>query len=126
MIKLFPCMLLLLVNGCFPLTSNSLKKINVNDTEEHVSKVLGKPFSKKAYYNKVYLVYYVHDDLFSVFFNFKKFPFVGFSPLLRTGDEYWIAIEDGKVVSFGTAKNFGNNIPKALNNKGAAFTWEID
>lgn len=126
MIKIFCCVLLILLSGCFPLTSNSLKKINVDYTEDQVVKVLGKPFSKKAYYNKVYLVYYIHDDLFSIFFNIKRFPFVGFSPFLRTGDEYWIIMENDRVVSFGTAKNFGSNIPKALNNKGSVFTWEID
>lgn len=126
MIKLFSCILLILLSGCFPLTSNSLKKLNVNDNEEQVIKVLGKPFSKKAYYNKVYWVYYVHDDLFSVFFNIKRFPFIGFSPLLRTGDEYWIIMEDGRVVSFGTAKNFKNSIPRALTNNGTVVDLEVN
>lgn len=123
--KIF-CILFILLSGCFPLTSNSLKKINVNNTEKQVVEVLGKPFSKKAYYNKTYLVYYIHDDLFSIFFNLKRFPFVGFSPLLRTGDEYWVIMEDGKVVSFGSASNFKNSIPRALTNNGSVVDLEVN
>lgn len=122
MIKRAIFIIFLFLSGCFPLTSNSLKKLSVNDTEEQVIKTLGKPFSKKVYYNKVFLIYYIHDDFFSIFFNLKKFPFIGFYPLLRTGDEYWIIMEDNKLVSFGSAKNFGNNIPRALNDKGATLT----
>ena len=112
--KVFCIIMFILLSACFPLTSNSVKSINVNDTKEKVIDKLGKPFSKKAYYNKEYLVYYIHDDFFSLFINLKKFPFIGFSPFLRTGEEYWIIVEGNKVVSFGNATNFGNNIPRAL------------
>lgn len=126
MIKLFLCVVLITLVSCFPLTSNSLKKLNVNDSEKDVVKVLGKPFSKKAYYNKVYWVYYVHDDFFSIFFNFSRFPFVGFSPFLRTGDEYWVIMEDGRVVSFGSAKNFKGSIPRALTSNSAVVDLEAN
>lgn len=114
----FLLLLCLGLSSCFPLTSNSFKKIKVDDTEERVIKVLGRPTSKRAYYSKEYMIYYVHDDFFSIFFNMKQFPFVGFYPLLRTGQEYWVILEGGKVVAFGLAKNFGNNIPRALNSNG--------
>ncbi len=114
-------LLILVLNACTPVTSNSLKKINTNDTEEQVKKILGNPYSKKAYYNKTYLVYYVYDDFFSIFVNLKKFPFFGFPPLLRTGDEYWIILEDNRVVAFGLSKNFGNNIPRALSTRGGTL-----
>lgn len=110
--------LFFVLSSCFPVTSNSLKKININNTEEEVIRILGKPFSKKAYYTKEYLVYYVHDSFFDVFFNKDQFPFIGFYPILRTGSEYWIIMDNGKVVAFGLSKNFGNSLPKALNNKG--------
>lgn len=115
---------ILFLNSCFPLTANSLKRINVNNTEEQVVKVLGKPYSKKAYYNKEYFVYYIHDDFFSIFFNMKKFPFVGFYPFLRTGEEYWVIIEDGRVVSFGSSSNYKNSIPRALNSNGITIDLE--
>ena len=55
--KVFCIIMFILLSACFPLTSNSVKSINVNDTKEKVIDKLGKPFSKKAYYNKEYLVY---------------------------------------------------------------------
>lgn len=114
-------LLTVFITACSPLTSNAFKKINVNDTQEEVERVLGKPFSKRAYYNKTFLVYYVYEDFFGIFINQKKVPFVGFPPLLRTGDEYWVILENGKVVAFGLSKNFGNSIPKALSDKDATL-----
>lgn len=113
--------LFLLLTACFPLTENGLKKIDVQDTKEQVVDKIGNPYSKKAFYNKEYMIYYVYDDIFDLFINQTKFPFVGFYPFLRTGKEYWIILEDNKVVAFGLAKNFGNNIPKALNAKGGTL-----
>lgn len=113
----FYLFLTLSVNACFPLTSNSLKHINVNDTEKQVIKILGSPFSKKVYRNKTFLVYYVHDDFFSIFFNIKKFPFVGFFPFLRTGEEYWVILENDKVIAFGSSRNFNNGLYKSFLSK---------
>lgn len=117
----------ILLSSCFPLTSNSLKKIHLNDSEKDVTNVLGKPFSKKAHYSKEQLVYYIHDDFFSIFFNLKKFPFIGFYPLLRTGEEYWIVIEEGKVVSFDSASNYRSmGINKSVKDKSSRIDREED
>ena len=105
------------MSACFPLTSNSLNGIKVGDNRKHVIKVLGKPYTTKAYYSKTFLVYYVHDSLFEIFSNIKKFPYIGFYPFLRTGKEYWVVLEGEEVVSFADADNYKNNIPKALDNK---------
>lgn len=121
MVKFLFFIILILLTSCFPLTSNGLKNIKINDNETEVFKKIGKPFSKKAYYNKTYWVYYVHDDLFSIFSNFRKFPFIGFYPFLRTGEEYWIIIEDNRVVAWGLSKNFGNNLPRALSSSGGTL-----
>lgn len=117
--KLMYTLMFLFLNACFPLTNNSLKKISANDSKEQVIEVLGSPYTKKIYYNKEFLVYYVHDDFFSLFFNSSEFPFVGFYPFLRTGTEYWVILENDKVVSSGTARNYVNNLPKSLSNGGS-------
>jgi outer membrane protein assembly factor BamE (lipoprotein component of BamABCDE complex) len=116
-IRYFYLLSFLFLLACFPLTSNSLNKIRVGDSREHVINVLGKQYTKKAYYSKTYLVYYIHDSFFEIFFNSKEFPFIGFYPLIRTGKEYWVIIDNDKVVSFGNANNYKNNIPKALDSK---------
>ena len=116
-------LLILFLSSCFPLTSNSLNKIEIGDSKEHVVKKLGKQYTQKGYYNKTFLVYYVHDSFFEIFFNAKEFPFIGFYPFLRTGKEYWVVIENNKVVSFGNADNYKNNIPKALDSK---ITFEVE
>ena len=119
MTKFFICLYLVLcLTSCFPVTANGFKKIKYNDTEDEVVKILGAPYTKKNYYNKEYFIYYVHDDVFSLFFSKSRFPFIGFYPFLRTGEEYWVIFENGKVVSFGNSSNFNNSIPRALSNNG--------
>lgn len=116
--KYFFSTFFLLLVACFPLTGNGLKNVNVQDAKKDVIDKIGNPYSKKAFYNKEYMVYYVYDDIFGLFFTKERFPFIGFYPFLRTGTEYWVILEDDKVVAFGSAKNFANNIPRALNTKG--------
>lgn len=126
-VKMFAFLsIFILLTACFPLTSNSFKKINVGDSEKRVVKVLGNPTSKKAYYNKEHFVYYVHQDFFSLFFNIKRFPFIGFYPFLRTGEEYWVIMEDDKVVSFGSSSNYKNSIPRALDSRGLTVDLEAN
>lgn len=120
--KYFFFIFIFLLTGCFPLTYNSIKKISVSDSKKEVQRILGKPYSKKAYYNKDFFVYYIHEDFIDIFFTAKKFPFVGFYPILRTGNEYWIIFEDNKVASFGDAKNYSNSVPRALNNSGISLS----
>jgi len=109
--------LFMLLTACFPLMSNSLNKINVGNSEEDVVMVLGKPFTKKTYRDRTFMVYYVHDSLADIFFSKDKFPYIGFFPLIRTGREYWIITEGNRVVSFGDATNYKNSIPRALNER---------
>ena len=117
--KFLVLILPLLLSACFPLTGYGVKDINISDTKETVIEKIGQPYTKKAFYNKEYMGYYVYDDIFSLFLNIKQFPYVGFYPFLRTGVEYWVILEDNKVVAFGSAKNFNNNIPKSLNANGS-------
>ena len=106
-----------LCTSCLPLTSNGFKNIHVNYSAEQVIDVLGEPATQNEFYSKKYMIYYVHDSVFSLFFNKNVFPFIGFYPLLRTGTEYWVILDYDKVVGFGPAKQFGNNIPKELDAK---------
>lgn len=123
MYKKFSFVILTLLSSCFPLTGNGLKDVNFQDTKEEVIDTIGKPYTKKLFYNKEYMVYYIHDSIFDLLFSTNEFPYIGFYPFLRTGNEYWVILEDNKVVAVGLAKNFGNNIPKALNATGGA--WEV-
>lgn len=116
----------ILLTACFPVTSNGFKKVNVGDSKKQVVKILGRPTSKKAYYSKEHYVYYVHQDFFSLFFNIKRFPFVGFYPFLRTGEEYWVIMEDDKVVSFGSSSNYKNSIPRALDSRSLVVDLEVN
>jgi outer membrane protein assembly factor BamE (lipoprotein component of BamABCDE complex) len=115
---------LLLLSSCFPLTSYSLNKIKVGDSRSKVVKDLGRPSYHMEYYTKEHLVYYVHDDIFSLFYS-SKFPFVGFYPFLRTGDEYWVIIDGGKIVSHARAKDYRGGISRALNGGGDVIEAEV-
>lgn len=119
--KSFSFIICFLLSSCFPLTGNGLKDINFQDSKENVIEKIGKPYSKKLFYNKEYMVYYVHDGVFDLFFSSTEIPYIGFYPFLRTGKEYWIILEDNKVVAVGLAKNFKSNIPKALSTKGVVL-----
>lgn len=107
----------ILVAGCFPTTNVAINKIDVGMTKKQVTKVMGKPYSTNAFYNKDFFVYYVHEDFIDLFIS-KKFPFIGFYPIIRTGTEYWIVLENARVVSYGEARHFKNNVPNALSSKG--------
>lgn len=89
--------------------------------DEAMKTMHAKPVATKAYYNKEFMVYYLHGGFFDYFF-VRKAPFVGFYPLVRTGEEFWIILEDGKIVSFGEAKNYKNSVPGAL--KANIITFE--
>ena len=109
--------------SCSVVTTNSISKVHVTDNRNEVIKKVGIPDIIKGYYNKEILVYYVHSDIFDLFIS-SKFPYIGFYPLLRTGEEYWVILEDGKVASFGSAKNYKTSIPNALKGNNILITNE--
>jgi hypothetical protein len=96
-----------------------LKSIEVGDSKSEVIDKIGKPYYKMEYYTKQHLVYYMYDDLMSLFFTEDKFPYIGFYPLLRTGTEYWVIVEGDKVVSHGRKDAYigSGSITKTLNSK---------
>ncbi|GMO56470.1 MAG: hypothetical protein Ta2D_01430 [Rickettsiales bacterium] len=112
------CFLLFVLCGCFPLTTRGISRVDIGDNKEQVIKKVGSPFYKMEYYTKQHLVYYFYDDFFSLFFA-DKFPYIGFYPLLRTGTEYWIILDNNKVISHGRAKAYqgSGSITRDLNMK---------
>lgn len=110
----------LFCTSCLPLTSNGFKKIKINYSENDVINIIGRPTTKNVFYSKEYMVYYVYDSIFSLFLNRDVFPYVGFYPLLRTGTEYWVILDNNKVVAFGPSKKFNSgSISRALDTKGS-------
>ena len=93
-------MLLFLTTSCFPLTNKGLRELKLNDSKQEVIKVMGKPSSTSIHYNQEYLTYYIHNDFIDLFIT-GKFPFIGFYPFLRTGNKYWVILEDNKLISYG-------------------------
>jgi hypothetical protein len=83
-------------------------------SKQEVEAIFGPSEEKKFYQNREILVYYLHNSLFDMIFS-KNFPFIGFFPLIRTGKEFWIVLENEQVVAMGYADNFGyrlNGIPR--------------
>jgi hypothetical protein len=80
-------------------------------TAKEVVLVMGDgPAEKKSFGGKEVMVYYVYSSIFDLIVNWEKFPYVGFYPLLSTGQEFWIILNDNRVESFGYAKNFSNSL----------------
>ena len=103
-----------LLSGCFPLTNISTNKLYHKQSKDEVLKIMGKPSEKRVYYTKEYYVYYLHRDIYDLFLNKNKFPYVGFYPLLRTGKEFWVIFDNNELVSFGNKDNFKSDLPKAI------------
>ena len=82
-------------------------KLEYGLAKEEVVKIIGSAPSEKKYFgNKEVMVYYLHSSVFDLIFS-NKFPYIGFYPFNITGDEFWIVLKNGIVVSFGYAKNYG-------------------
>jgi hypothetical protein len=92
--------------------TNDIQKFS---PKQDVEAVLGQSEEKKIYQNKEILVYYLHNSLFDMIFS-KNFPFIGFFPLVRTGKEFWVVLEDGRVTAAGYADNFGRRLGEIANN----------
>ena len=106
--------LLFFVCGCFPLTNISTNKLHYKQSKNDVIKIMGNPTEKKIYYTKEYYVYYLHRDIFDLFINTSKFPYLGFYPIMRTGKEFWVIFDNNELVSFGNKENYKNDLPKAI------------
>jgi hypothetical protein len=104
--KLFLPFTFLLSTACAKNFNFMTNDINKLASKQDVEAVLGRSEEKKIYQNKEILVYYLHNSLFDMILS-KNFPFVGFFPLVRTGKEFWIALENERVVAMGYIDNFG-------------------
>jgi hypothetical protein len=102
--KIIIFFLLFFITACFPSTHRGLNQLQLNDSKTTVIKVMGKPSSTSILYDREVMVYYVHEDFADLIFA-KKFPFIGFYPLVRTGKKYWIVLQDNRLVAFGEASD---------------------
>ncbi len=107
-------LLLLLLTSCFPLHTKVSNKLYYNQSSKDVIEKIGQPDFLQRYYSKEIYGYYVHDSIFDLFINTKKFPWIGFYPFLRTGKEFYIILDDNKVVAYGLKSNFSQTIPTLL------------
>ena len=107
-------LLLLLLTSCFPLHTKVSNKLYYNQSSNDVIEKIGQPDFSQRYYSKEIYGYYVHDSIFDLFINTKKFPWIGFYPFLRTGKEFYIILDDNKVVAYGLKSNFSQTIQTLL------------
>lgn len=107
-------LILLNLTACFPTTNYTTKKLYYKQPKEEVLKIMGKPFSKKAFYTKEYYVYYIHNDIFDLIITTSKFPYFGFYPFMRTGKEFWIIFENEEIISFGNSTNYRTDLPRSM------------
>ena len=112
--KKYKILLLLLLTSCFPLHTKISNKLYYNQSSKDVLEKIGQPDFSQRYYSKEIYGYYVHDSIFDLFINTKKFPWIGFYPFLRTGKEFYIILDDNKVVAYGLKSNFSQTIPTLL------------
>lgn len=112
--KKYNILLLLLLTSCFPLHTKVSNKLYYNQSSKDVIEKIGQPGFSQRYYSKEIYGYYVHDSIFDLFINTKKFPWIGFYPFLRTGKEFYIILDDNKVVAYGLKSNFSQTIPTLL------------
>ena len=103
------CIGFLFLNSCIGIIAYSTNKLKTGQTSEEVIKNLGKPLEKKSLNNIEYYVYFTHNNLFD-FFTSEKPPYIGFYPLIRSGKEYWVLLQNDIVIGFGNAKNFKHSI----------------
>ena len=99
-----------MLSSCCILTNNATKKLYFNQSKEEVEQILGKPDAKAVFYSKEYYVYYIHSDIYDLFLNRSKFPYIGIYPFLRTGKEFWVVFENNNLIYFGKADILGNKI----------------
>lgn len=107
-------LILFFLCGCFPLTNVSINKLQYKQSMKDVVKIMGNPTERKVYYTKDYFVYYIHRDIYDLFINTSKFPYIGFYPFMRTGKEFWVIFENNELVSFGNKENYKNDLPQAI------------
>lgn len=107
-------LLFFLLVSCFPLHSKISNKLYYNQPKEDVKKKMGKPDFSQRYYSKEIYGYYLHESIYDLFINSKRFPWIGFYPFLRTGKEFYVIFDDDKVVSYGFKSNFSQTIPTLL------------
>lgn len=102
---------LILLQSCSGIIySQMTNKLSNNLTKSQVIEILGtEPFEKKFKNDNEVMVYYVHSSVFDLIFP-KKFPYFGFYPFSLTGQEFWIVLKNGKVLTFGSADNFSNSL----------------
>ena len=99
------CILLILcamaLNGCFALTPYALNKVEIGMDRQELKRVMGKPYTTKFGNDKEYQTFYLHRDIYDLFITQTKFPFIGIYPLMRTGQETYVVLENGRVISYG-------------------------
>lgn len=113
--KLLLFMFVFFLQSCSNITTlYQTKKLYYGQSSGDIVKKLGNPSEKKIINmsSEIY-VYYVHSSIFDLFLNSEKFPYIGFYPFNRTGKEFWVVLNNGKLKTSGYVKDFGkysNNI----------------
>ena len=80
------------------LTNYSTNKLEYGQSKQQVIKLLSSPAEKRIIdKNKEVFIYYVHDSILDLFLT-SRFPFIGFYPINRTGDELWLLFENNSLV----------------------------
>lgn len=86
-------LLCLVISGCFLATKMNL--LSVGMSKQEVLKTVGYPHSSKADNNTEILEYRFRPDMWS------SYP-----------DTYWVVLQDGKVIKYGRAGDFGTTMPE--------------
>lgn len=99
--------LIALITSCSPLTPYAMNDVKHNMTKQQVVSRLGKPYSVKTVRDVEFLTYFVHEDVMDLFLT-NRFPFILPYPFVRTGSEYWVILENDKVIGAGSGnQDFG-------------------
>lgn len=90
---------LLFLTSCGGILSNyTINKLEYGQSQREVERLLSKPAEKRIVdENKEIYIYYVHDSILDLFLS-PRFPFIGFYPINRTGEEFWLLFEYNSLV----------------------------
>lgn len=77
------------------------------DSRDDVLRIMGNPSRTFLMDGREFLVYDLSSSMSESVFG-KNAPYLGIAPLTRTGNEYYVVLENGKVIGYGDADNYRN------------------
>lgn len=96
--RIFVVLLCLGLLGCAT-TSDVMNRLSLGMTKPEVIKAMGQPDHTKAEYGREVLEYRLH-------------PARGYWTSVTYPEPYWVELQDGKVVRYGRAGDFGTSQPQ--------------